>query len=169
MIEVYNHLYCGNDSDAIRVINMEPEMGWAVCQCAKEPWHRYAVGYTKKSPSRIIPEYLFAIRNNRLILNMVDSNDPKYYSTELINKALEFMYANRAKRILCHCNEGLSRGPSITMLYMAAVLKALPKDFGDAEVEFLKVYRNYIPKKGIRIHLMENWNGYMQEWEGIKI
>jgi protein-tyrosine phosphatase len=46
---------------------------------------------------------------------MIDGHDPRYTSHELIDAALAFMHEQmtNGQKVLVHCNQGHSRGPSL--------------------------------------------------------
>ena len=62
MKEVMPGLFVGNALD-YDLVKDDPD--WSVVQCAKEPWHREALGYTGRAAPREHPEYLWARRGNR--------------------------------------------------------------------------------------------------------
>lgn len=133
--------------------------GMAVVHAAKEPFHRQALGYAGRGAPKDDPEYLFARRGDRLIMNLVDVADPAYVSRELIDAAVEFIAEQRAdgRQVLCHCNQGRSRSPTIAMLVMA---KSLPAKFEDAEEAFREIYPAYEPANGMREFARMNWDDY---------
>lgn len=124
MREVYPNVFQGDDTDVEKFLNLFPD-GWII-HAAKEPWHRNAVGYVGKSAPADDPEYLYAVRKNRMFLNMVDAHDPKYINKEMVDRALH--YALRAVDfgwpLLIHCNQGKSRSVMLCAL--------LEPWFGDA-------------------------------------
>lgn len=73
MIERYSDLFVGNQDDYES--NVKYKANWAVVHACKEPYHRLALGYSSKAAPKNHPEYLFAKRTNRLILNLVDADD----------------------------------------------------------------------------------------------
>lgn len=161
MIEVSPGIFVGSQSDYDGVVSRQS--GWAVVHACKEPYHRAALGYTTKSAPREHPEYLVAPRGNRLMLNIVDAPRPEFFDMGMLRQALDFIDEARAQglRVLIHCNQGESRGPSIALLYLATRLHALPDaSFEAAEAAFRQVYPFYAPKQGIREHLRLNWNAY---------
>ena len=100
------------------------------------------------------------------MLNIVDAPNPEFFRKEMIEAALDFVDESLARglKVLIHCNEGMSRSPSIALLYMAARLSALPADSLEvAEEEFRKIYSNYLPKQGIQGHLRQHWGAYCSE------
>lgn len=159
MIEVYHNFFVGADADFAQV---EQQPGWAFVQAAREPWHRQALGYAEPLPPKTNKEFLIAQRDQRLILNLVDSDSPKDFRSVLFYEALDFieqmLYAGNIK-ILLHSNRGVSRAPSIAMLYLAFRLEELPgTSFDDARQEFIKLYPHYDPSKGLREFLNDKWD-----------
>lgn len=151
MIEIQPNLFVGNDSDCIGL-----DKGWAIVHCAKEKWHRQFVGYRHRALSKDHKEYLYAIRDNEIALNMVDADKPEFFTEDMINSALTFInfYLGFGKKVLVHCNQGGSRSPSIAMLY---IKDKLPQDFEEAEEEFKLLYPLYNPKNGIREYVRNHW------------
>src|SRR5690606_13991133 len=96
--------------------------------------HRQALNYKGHGADRDHPEYLFARRDNRLILNMVDTPDHRYVQKRMVDAAVDFIddQIRAGRKVLVHCNQGGSRGPSIALLYMAQYTDALPWALGDA-------------------------------------
>jgi len=154
MIEVMPKLWVGSDQD---YHGLRPAEAWAVVHASKEPYHREALGYKTLGAPKAHLEYLVALRGNRLCLNMVDIDDPKWISPFMINSAISFIQERLKSNwsVLVHCNQGGSRGPGVAMAYMAHVL---PPEFDEAEREFTKLYPAYAPRAGIRGYLMNNWD-----------
>ncbi|MEO9058328.1 MAG: dual specificity protein phosphatase family protein [Ktedonobacteraceae bacterium] len=163
MIEVYPKLFVGNERDY--ECSVSHQRDWAVVHACKEPYHRQALGYTGRGAPKSDPEYLVAHRGNRLMLNIVDTDNPLFFDKGMINQALDFIDQQRANelKVLVHCNQGESRGPSVTMLYMAARLRVLPADsLESAEQKFKELYASYFPGMGIRGHLRQYWQQYCE-------
>lgn len=161
MKEIFPNLFIGNQNDYDSKIQHEP--GWCVVHACKEPYHRRALGYKKLGAPQDHPEYLIARRENRLILNLVDADDPAYIRKEIIDAALDFISTSLASgsRVLVHCNEGCSRSASIGLLYLVMNTDELPKEeFLKAEVAFRLIYPQYNPKNGMRGFMMSNWRDY---------
>jgi len=93
MKEIYSNLYIGNENDYVSYV--QGHDGWAVVHACKEPYHRQALGYTGRAAPKTHPEYLIAWRGNRLILNLVDVDNPAYISKEIIDTALDFISMRR--------------------------------------------------------------------------
>src|SRR6266699_1477479 len=161
MIEVHSKLFVGNEQDY--EYSVSGKSGWAIVHACKEPYHRQALGYSGRAAPNTHPEYLIARRGNRLILNLVDTENPMFFNKGMISQALDFIDQQLAGglNVLAHCNQGESRGPSIALLYMAARMRVLPTESLEAaEQEFRKLYPYYSPKMGIRGHLRQYWQQY---------
>lgn len=161
MMQIYPHLFIGSAEDYEAVLLNNPSE-WFIIQAAKEPWHRDAVGYTTKGAPKESPEYLIAHRKDRLILNLVDTNDVKYISPKVINAAIKAIDKNiiTGKKVLVHCNRGESRAPSIALLYM--VTKGVyTKDTEEALQEFQTRYHDFHPSLGMLDFILQNWNKYV--------
>lgn len=160
MIEVAPRLYVGNQLDY--ETKVKGKDGWRIVQCAKDPYHRQALGYTGRAAPRDHAEYLWANRDNRLILNMVDVEDPAYIRPEMIDNALDFIghaLAQGNVKVLVHCNQGGSRAPGLALLY----LRNRAEMYGDMSYEeteefFRGIYPNYQPAGGIRGYLIAHWD-----------
>ena len=161
MIEIYPKLFVGNADDY--EFQVKGQSDWMVVHACKEPYHRRELGYTLRGAPKNHPEYLIARRGNRLILNLVDTNDPNYIPKEIIDAALDFIKngLNGSRKILVHCNKGESRSPSIGMLYLAIYTDKLSKEFAVAEQGFRQIYPLYNPSLGIRGFLTKNWSSYV--------
>jgi predicted protein tyrosine phosphatase len=165
MIEVYPGLFIGNRVDYETTVSGQE--GWAIVHACRS-YHRMAVGYRVWSVGQGHPDYLVAYRDNRLALCLLDLPVAAPIKKTMIEQALDFIDRQRAngKIVLVHCVQGRSRSPSITMLYMAARLRALPVDSLEAaEEQFRRVYPLYSPQRGIREHLRRYWHTYCEEGE----
>lgn len=60
---------------------------------------------------------------------------------------------------MIHCNEGLSRSPSLALLYLASSNEAIDcQSYTSARQEFSEdYYPQYSPGGGIRTFLQQNW------------
>ncbi|OHD12329.1 MAG: phosphatase [Spirochaetes bacterium GWC1_27_15] len=160
MLPITPTLFIGNQLDYENSVKNQPN--WATVHACKEPYHREALGYKEKGAPKGHSEYLFAVRDNRLILNLVDSPDYRYISDVIIDKALDFIdeKLRDGLNVLVHCNLGESRSPSIGLLYLVKkkILKVKTPD--EAMGEFKKIYPNYAPK-GIWDFIKLNWKRYI--------
>ena len=156
MIEVRNNLFVGDDDD-YKAEKWEND--WAIVQCAKEPYHRNALDYATAGAPKDHPEYLFAHRNRpkRIILNMIDADDPKYFHDRMINAALNFIDQwIQTRKVLIHCNKGESRAPGLAMLWMG-LNGELDDNFMSAYLTFMVKYPKFDPRPGMRAYLLAKW------------
>lgn len=94
---------------------------------------------------------------------MIDPPTGKYFENVLFEKSLEFIdeHLNNGKKILIHCNQGISRSPSIGLLFLATKNKIRNINFEMVMEDFQKIYPNYAPS-GIREFLTLNWSNYIK-------
>lgn len=160
MIEVAPGLFVGNAIDYER--NVKGKSGWAVLHCAKEPYHREAVGYSGRGlADRDHPEYLVARRGDRMMLNMVDAPKPEFFNDDMIDAGVAFIVEQLAsgKLVLVHCNQGGSRAPSMALYYLRRHSDAYADmTFKEAEDVFQACYPPYMPAKGIQGYVEKNWD-----------
>jgi len=159
MIEICSNLFVGSQSDEATI---RGKPGWFVVHACKEPYHRQALGYTGRAASKDHPEYLIARREGRLILNLVDVDNIAYVSPQIVDAALETIHENIAThKVLLHCNQGLSRSPSIGFLYLARYSKVFDGlNFESASERFAQIYPPYSPAKGMADYVRLNWGRY---------
>jgi hypothetical protein len=159
MIEIICNLYIGSQDDFEN--NVKHKKGWFVIQACKEPYHRQALGYTGRAVSKDHPEYLMAKREDKLILNLVDVDNPTYISKDIIDAAIEAIRENiLLKKVLLHCNQGGSRSATIGLLYLHLIDIISTNNFNEAEQQYLKLYPHYNPANGMRSFALNNWDSY---------
>jgi predicted protein tyrosine phosphatase len=165
MKEIFDRLWVGAQTDYDDLVGgLHGGIDhWAIVHAAKEPYHREVLGYTGRAAPKDHPEYLIARRDNRLILNLVDTPDPKYVSREIVDAAVQFIgeHHGQGRNVLCHCNQGRSRSPTIMMLYLAS---QLPAGFDEAEEFMRESYPAYEPANGMREFAREHWAAYRGEF-----
>lgn len=159
MIEVYKNLYVGNQFDEETLQSRED---WFIVHACKEPYHRQTLGYSGRGAPKDHPEYLFAVRDGRLILNLVDVPNPKYIAMEIMEAAVKAIHEDiSSKKVLVHCNQGMSRSPSIAFLYLAkhtGLFEGLSLEA--ALHEFKELYPSYAPAGGVAGFIRENWGHF---------
>jgi len=160
MIEIDKNLFVGN---LIDFENNQFDLDYYFVQACKEPCHRKALGYTGRAADENHPEYLIARRERKIILNMIDPPTGKYFENVMFETSLAFIDENlqREKKVLIHCNQGISRSPSIGLLYLATKRKIRSENFMAAEEDFIKIYPHYSPS-GIKEFLTLNWDYYFK-------
>jgi hypothetical protein len=159
MIEVCPNLHVGSERDEQ---SLRGQAGWFFIHACKEPYHREALGYTGRAAAKNHPEYLIARRGNRLILNLVDADDPGYISPEIIDAALDAIRDNiQRSKVLLHCNQGQSRSPGIAFLYVLKHTDLLGQmDLIAAIDAFRAIYPPYGPARGMAEYIRLNWHRY---------
>jgi hypothetical protein len=159
MIEVYKSLFVGGQDHEASV---RGKPGWFIIHACKDPYHRDALGYTGRAVSRDHPEYLIARRPGRLILNLVDVADVNYISPEIIDPALDTIHQHIASnKVLVHCNQGMSRSPTIAFLYLLKFTDVLLRQNVESDLQvFQKLYPPYAPAKGMSDYARINWRKY---------
>ena len=160
MIEVIRNLFVGDDGDYNLI---QHESNWAIVHACKEPHHRNALGYSGRGAPKEHPEYLVAKRGERLILNLVDAADPAYIPKEIIDAALSFIEEklHDDKRLLVHCNQGMSRSAGIALLFLARKKLIDSSSFMAAEQEFKQLYPPCNLARGVSGFLSQHWQLYM--------
>lgn len=161
MIEVYPNLFVGNEEAAMTALK---ENGWYIIHACKEPYHREALGYSGRAASKAHPEYLIAQRANRLILNLIDADNPAYIPKMIMDSAVAAIALNILhKKVLVHCNQGLSRSPTIALLYLLKHTDELNSlDLNIALEKFKTLYPTYTPSNGVAGFVEKHWKDYVR-------
>jgi hypothetical protein len=159
LIEVLESLFVGSEQDEASVRRQD---GWFVIHACKEPYHRQALGYSGRGAPKDDPEYLIAARPGRLILNLVDADNVAYIPPEIIDAAVAAIHTNiGGAKVLVHCNQGLSRSPTIALLYMAKHTDRFrAMSAASAVAEFRRLYPAYAPALGVAEFVRLNWGKY---------
>ncbi len=162
MTEIYKNLFIGNETHYEHKVKNQKD--WSVIHACKEPYHRQALGYSGRGAPKDHPEYLMAKRENRLILNLVDVENPAYIAKEIMDEALRFIDQSlkAGRKVLIHCNQGMSRSPGIGLLYLAGKGIIKNNSFQVALAEFEKIYPGINMAGGMRGFLEGNWDKYME-------
>ena len=84
------------------------------------------------------------------------------FTHPIMKSAMSFIENNIAKtNILVHCNQGFSRSPSIGLVYLARENKIALTSYSIAKNDFRKVYPNFMPGRGIKLYLKNNWQAIL--------
>ena len=176
VIEVYPNLFVGSEYDIHAFSLLAEKRTIEKCpavvssyisahyvQAAKEPFHREAVKYVTRGAPKDHPEYLVARRSNRIILNLVDVPESKaqYIPDEALDAAVDYIQwcvHSQFKPILVHCNQGVSRGPSIALMFLMKHTNFAEglSLFESVEDKFRTLYPAYNPQ-GIRVKTRERF------------
>ena len=149
MKEVYPNLFVGTESDYEN--NKALFDKWCVVHACKEPYHRNALGYTGRGAPKDSPYYLYLYdEKHHLILNIVDTDDPRFFDNKMIDEAINYCIKglNNGKQVLIHCNQGESRAPSLAILVLRK-LGYYKGTFEESLIDFRNKYPLYNPKRGI--------------------
>jgi hypothetical protein len=159
MIEVKSNLFVGSQDDEAAI---RGQGGWFVVHACKEPYHRQALGYSGRGAPKDHPEYLIARREGRLILNLVGVDNVSYIPPEIIDAALIDIHQNiTSSKILVHCNQGMSRSPTIAFLYLLKHSDDFSgRDHPTSVQRFQNIYPPYNPAPGMAEYVRVNWNKY---------
>jgi predicted protein tyrosine phosphatase len=109
-------------------------------------------------------DMVLSIDGDRLYLNWVDARESKYFDYNnggvgVVCKVLDFIEGKiKTKKVFVFCDMGISRSPSIAMLYMAKRAKVIgDSNYYTAKHDFEKVYFDYEPNTGIETFLKNKW------------
>lgn len=111
--------------------------------------------------------------NNNLYLNLLDISSLSFeYAFPMIKRSMEFIDGYiKDMEVLVHCNFGMSRSPSIALLYMARKCYINNASFKDALKDFHEIYTYYSPGMGMYRYFDNYWYEIMsfQKTEYIKV
>lgn len=158
MHNIASHLYIGGMNDLMGL-----NENWSVAHVCKTA-HKKRLGYSKALPPKH-PHYVMFEKDKHLYVNWVDTDNPKYFDWPRgagignMVRVLDFIEKELAagQNMLIHCDQGISRSPSVGMVYLAKRLQSLPVLFDDAKQAFIEIYPHYQPKAGINGFLQANW------------
>lgn len=165
MIEITKNIFIGSEQDFYQIKN---ESNWAILHCCKHPFHCTFVGYHGNLPSTH-PNYALMRKDNEMALNLVDmdffSENYLDFNEKMFQKAFDFLdeYRENGHKILIHCNQGESRGPTLGMFYATYIGDFGSSNFEDTITAFKKAYPRYNPKKNIYITVKTLWNKFIKE------
>lgn len=151
-----NPILCvGDDNDDQEAA----KKGYAILSACKDgPWgHRAALRYkTMGAPKN--DNYFYATRGKRMVLNLLDLDDPEFIKEDAIFPALKFInkHLKAGDKVLVHCNAGHSRGPTIAMMFLRTIGE-LNAGFLTSEKVFRVLYPKYDPGIGMRTFAREHW------------
>lgn len=161
MIKVYENLFVGTESHC----TFSPQINWVIIHACKHPCHTKVLNYKHILP-QTHPHYLIYENQQNLFLNMVDMEQellPKF-AHPIMKSALRFISKHISdKNVLIHCNQGISRSPSIALVYLARMKHIKNDTYQNASIEFKKLYPPYNPGKGIYLYLNKNWDTVIKQ------
>jgi hypothetical protein len=158
--EIIKGLYLGSDEDVAEA----KRRGYARLCCCKDgiDSHRSMLEYEGRSAPDG-KDYYFARKGDVMALNLIDVEDPDMIPDKVIDAGLKFIkeMQDKGRILLVHCNAGMSRSPSIVLMYLHAVGE-MPQGFIGAERQFRHMYDKYDPGVGMRSHARERWKSLPQ-------
>jgi hypothetical protein len=104
--------------------------------------------------------YLHFIDGKNLYLNIIDPPVPLFMiqTFKIFLSFAAMSLADGQSHLRIHCNLGLSRAPSLALLYLAKRAGMISnKSYDDARYDFESVYTDYKPGLGIQTFLRDNW------------
>lgn len=156
MEETIDHLWVGSDED----VPEAKRRGYARLTCAKDgpDGHREMLGYTTLGAPKD-KNYLFIRKGEHAAMNIIDVDDPEFISEKMLLQGIEFAQEMLAagKKILIHCNAGMSRGPTTALLVMRSIGEA-PQPFNRAKKIFTTLYPKYSPGHGMECVARNMWD-----------
>lgn len=154
MREVGDRLFVGTEHDCFR----ESRDDWAVVHACKNPCHTQAVGY-RGSLSSDHPNYLLLRDGRHLYMNLIDPEAPLFMEESFTGfRTFASEHRSSEKNILIHCNQGLSRAPSLALLFLAKEVGEIPADsYQDARRAYEELDPRYAPGEGIQKFLRDRW------------
>jgi hypothetical protein len=152
VIQVFDRIYVGSEGDCQRGTE-----GLAVIHACKT-CHKKALNYRDNLPHNH-PNYLALRQPFDLYLNIVDAREP-LFKLDTFLEFLRFAEAHYSKgaSLLIHCDQGLSRSPTLALVFLAKFLGKLPDDtFGTARAALKLLYPPYEPGPGLYKFMTDNW------------
>lgn len=161
MEQIINNLYLGSDADH----DLAKSKGWAILVAAKDGphGHRAELGYTSHGAPKG-STYYWVDNGNIRHLNLIDPDSPHLIPAVVINAGLDWIkkYLDEDRPILCHCNEGHSRGPSIVLGYLRTI-GDMPNGYMQSQKKFKTIYEPYDPMQGVNQFFRDNWRNLLYE------
>lgn len=158
MNRISENLFIGNDADCSTVGS-----DFAIIHTCKT-CHQKGVGY-RGNLSSYHPNYLDYENDHNLFLNLLDMDQEllSKFTHPIIKSALNFIRKHiTTEKIHVHCNHGQSRSPSIGLVYLAQNGNISSKSYINAKEEFVKIYPEYLPGKGLELYFHKNWESVIK-------
>lgn len=152
------NIFVGTKEEYHRAVSQGMKIVCALNRANGFVTHQSQVGWSGRGCNKDNPYYLFKEESDAIYLNMIDGDDPKYVSDEMIDAALNFMkkHLNNNETIFIYCSLGESRSPSIALMYM------IEQGFIDINDNTLvnfrdNFYTKYQPKGGNAEYIVDRW------------
>ena len=159
MTEIRANLFIGGDTDCGACSeNHEFSIVHACKTC-----HQNILKYSLSLPD-MHPNYLICEKGHHIYLNMIDAQNElqSKFTFPVFKSALAFINREiKNKKVLVHCNFGMSRSPSIGMVYLASKGIISNKSLAEAINDFVSLYPQYSPGNGVTLFMKRNWDALM--------
>jgi predicted protein tyrosine phosphatase len=144
MEEVIPNLFIGDlgDNDLVK---QRPD--WAVIHAEKEMHREYMDAHRL-----VFQDAILTPGGNELYLAFEDAMKMDQVNNRCIRPALDFTHRHLSdgRKVLIHCIAGVSRSPTIAMLYLLKYTDVLPRtNIFDAIFSFSELYPLYNPNDGL--------------------
>jgi hypothetical protein len=146
MRQIYTRLFIGSQEDCFAGAG-----GWCVVHACRHPCYTWAASHTAQStPTNT---------ENDLYLDLIDPPVPLFEPAPFLDfLAFADRHWKEGASLLVHCNCGLSRAPSLALLFLAKRREAIAAEsYAAARSAFEKLLPAYAPGEGIRRFLTDRW------------
>jgi predicted protein tyrosine phosphatase len=163
MEEVIRNLFIG-DLDDNDLVKGRPD--WAVIHAEKEMHREYVERHRL-----VFQDAVLSPDGNELYLAFEDAMKVDQVNTRCIRPALDFVHRHLSdgRNVLIHCVAGVSRSPTIALLYILKFTDVLPRtNIFDAIFTFSELYPLYNPNDGLFAYsakFLEEIKGAAQQGE----
>lgn len=158
MVKIVDGLYVGSDED----VSKAKAEGMARLACCKDgpDGHRAMLGYTTLGAPKG-KDYLFARKGKWMALNLIDVDNPEFIKDATLDAGIAFIkeQIDSGHKVLVHCNAGMSRGPSVALMYLRSAGQLPNMTFSRGVHMFKTLYPKYSPALGIEHHVSSRWGG----------
>lgn len=160
MLEIAPRLYIATEEEVKTLTPAE----YSLCSLAST-FHYQMHNKKKGEFNKEDPCYVMCSHGNQILsLNWIDGAasyfDYEGKGVENIQKILTWIeyQLDHNRKVILMCNRGLSRSPTIALLYLSKVMHILPEEsFYRAMEAFKEKYPEYAPGKGIVEFVSGNW------------
>jgi hypothetical protein len=154
--KIVDQIYVGGDADVTKA----EERGYSRLACCKDgpDGHRMMLGYNSLGAPKD-DNYLFASRKHWGAMNLIDHDDVDMIPEDGILEALAWAKKeyDAERTILFHCNAGVSRGPTMALMFMRTIGE-MPTSFNSSVKIFRSLYPKYDPGVGMKQRAYMLWD-----------
>jgi len=158
MKEVYKNLFIGSKYDCDKFID---DKNYAILHACRTCHREILEDINEDSDNYLI----YKKDNDNIYLNIIDMNEglEKIYTESIIKEVMNFINLHiKNKKVLVHCDLGVSRSASVVLIYLAKKGIINNKSFSSALHDFESIYKSYSPSYSFYSYLDNNWDTLMQ-------